>query len=124
MSKYTDTSLILGRHLAASNFPFSIYPSTYVASGPVSSFVRFSILHGVSDASMHASQGQLIFEIFTLAGEYPEVIADALESALVARTLEGALELYGSSKGSTVPDSADKTLRVTKYIINFNYFGE
>ncbi len=121
MGKYENASRLLGAALAG--FPIAVVPGFYVSTGN-SEFARVSTIFGVSDVNLKSAVGSAVIDLFTAVNTNPNSLCDELDRRLVMKFLSGQLELTNSTRGSTVPDKANPSLRMTRYTINFNYYEE
>jgi hypothetical protein len=135
MSKYGDLHAdiysIFGSPTWAAE-SIGTYPDNFVGTNVGNEYIRVSIIaSGRSRANpLKSASGQLIIDIFTLAGAGTKrmaFIADKLDAYLVgksvATTSGGTTQLMESSLASQGIDKANPALYRASYSIPFNYFG-
>jgi len=119
MGKYENASKLLGAALLG--FPIPVVPDFYVSTGN-NEFTRVSIIFGLSDVNLKSSVGYVAVDVFTAINTNPNILCDELDRRLVMKFLGSQLELTNSTRGNTLPDKANPSLRMTRYTINFNYY--
>lgn len=107
-------------------------PDNYTTSGLGNEFVRVSIVPGGGNNTTFpwTASGQLIIDIFILAGEGTKrlsLIADKLDMYLAGKTMQtGQSGVTQFGQSSLVPigqDKANPSLYRGSYSISFIYFG-
>jgi hypothetical protein len=134
MGKYQDLlddvfSVFSDAAWISENIP--TYPQNHIPTDPGSEFIRVSIIPSSFISTSRSSlSGQLIIDIFTVAGDGPArpfSIADILDQYLLNKTINtsgnGATQFIGSTMGNGTLDSDNPSLYRSRYTINFNYIG-
>jgi len=106
------------------------YPQNHIPINPGTEFIRVSIVPSSFLSTLDSLSGQLIIDIFTVAGEGPSrpfEIADILDQYLTGKYLEtsgnGATQFLNSAMGSGSLDADNPGLYRSMYTISFNYTG-
>ena len=107
------------------------YPQNHIPINPGDEFIRVSIVpSSYLSTSRSSLSGQLIIDIFTVAGNGPSrsfAIADILDQYLLNKYLNtsgnGATQFIGSAMGNGDLDRDNPSLYRSIYTINFNYTG-